>query len=172
MFTVKFGGKIIKQKMSMRDAYAKKILNGEKSYKPLKRTALKSKSSLKSKKSLSESYCEKIKSGEKTIKKTVVKTSTPKSRLFSIFTHDLTRCHITEDTRNIHIHHIFGASNKANSEKYGFIVPLRADWHDMADYGIHFDNELNLKYKRECQEYWLTHYGTKEEFIKTFFKWW
>lgn len=91
---------------------------------------------------------------------------------FSIMTNNLNRCYITGDQIGVHIHHIFGGSNKKNSEKYGFIVPLRADWHNMADYGIHFNRELELKYKRFCQDYWLSHYGTKEDFILIFGKWW
>ncbi len=82
------------------------------------------------------------------------------------------RCYITGEHSNVHVHHIFGAANKENSEKYGFLLPLRADWHDMADYGIHFSRKLDLKYKCKCQEYWLQHYGTEQEFIDTFGKWW
>ncbi len=89
---------------------------------------------------------------------------------------DLTKCFITGYTKAsgaaIHVHHIFGGSNKTNSEKYHFLIPLRADWHDMASYGIHFNRELELKIKRMCQDYWLIHYGTKEEFIAIFGKWW
>ena len=73
---------------------------------------------------------------------------------------------------DIHVHHVFGAANKAKSEKYGFIIPLRADWHDLADYGIHFDRDFDLRIKRECQDYWLANYGTREEFINVFGKWW
>lgn len=75
-------------------------------------------------------------------------------------------------TSDIHIHHIFGASNKANSEKYGFIVPLRSDYHNMSDKGVHFNRDFDLLLKRKCQDYWLQHYGTREEFIAIFGKWW
>ena len=100
----------------------------------------------------------------------------PKYAYSSIFTNDLTICVITGALKSsgadIHIHHIFGASNKANSERYGFLIPLRADWHDMADYGIHFNKALDLKYKHLCQEYWLKHIGTKDDFIQVFGRWW
>lgn len=162
----------LKPKQSLRDSYAKKIISGEKSYNGMKRSSLQSHSTLSTNRSLRDSYAEKIKSGEKKEYKAKAKSYTPKNRLTSIITSELFRCHITGDTQGIHIHHIFGASNKANSEKYGFVVPLRSDWHNMADYGIHFDKGLNLKYKRICQEYWLEHYGTKEEFINLFGKWW
>ena len=140
------------------------------------KTRLTNKSTLKPKKSLRDSYNDKVLAG--TIKKPIKKQNAykPKYKYESIFTNDLSKCVITGATKesgaDIHVHHIFGAANKANSEKYHFLIPLRADWHDMADYGIHFNRELDLKTKRYCQEYWLKHYGTKEEFIKVFGKWW
>lgn len=156
---------MLKTKQSLRDSYAKKILNGEKTINT-KRTQLKTKESLR------DSYRRKVQNGEKEAYKPKQKRTKPRTQYFSIFTNDLNNCYITKDTRGVHMHHIFGSSNKENSEKYGFMLPLRADWHNMADYGIHFDKELNLKYKRLCQEYWLEHYGTKEEFINIFKKWW
>lgn len=100
----------------------------------------------------------------------------PKYKYFSIFTDDMGKCVITGEKKSsgadIHVHHIFGAANKTNSEKYGFLIPLRSDWHNMSDYGIHFNRDLELKTKRLCQDYWLDHYGTKEEFIEIFGKWW
>jgi hypothetical protein len=136
---------------------------------------LRSNSTLRTKKSLSDSYKEKIRLGETKPKKRIY-VYKPKYKYESIFTNDLSRCYITGSTKaagaSIHIHHIFGASNKTKSEKYHFLIPLRDDWHDMADYGIHFNRKLELKIKRQCQEYWLAHYGTKEEFIKVFGKWW
>ena len=51
------------------------------------------------------------------------------------------------------------------SEKNGFIVPLTNDEHNMSDYGVHFNKELDLKLKRECQQkFEETH--TREEFIR------
>ncbi len=95
---------------------------------------------------------------------------------YSIFTDDLYHCIITGDPGQglygVHVHHIFGGANKQNSERYGFLIPLRCDWHDMADYGIHFDKEFDLKYKRLCEEYWIENIGTQEEFIETFGMWW
>lgn len=142
---------------------------------PLKaKTTLKAKTGLKTYKPLRSGNSLKLKNtAPKTKKKN--RTYKPTYSYWSIFTKDLNTCIITGSKKpdaDIHVHHIFGASNKANSEKYGFLIPLRADWHDMADYGIHFNRELELKYKHKCQEYWLKHYGTKEEFIKIFGMWW
>ena len=140
------------------------------------KTPLKAKTRLQAKQSLRDSYAAKVKAGIKKPKSTSPKAYRPKYKYFSIFTEDLNTCYMSNDTKasgaDIHVHHVFGAANKASSEKYGFIIPLRADWHDMTDYGIHFDRDFDLRIKRECQEYWLAHYGNKEEFINVFGKWW
>lgn len=141
------------------------------------KTALKSKTGIKSnsKLSVNKGFCNKTATEGLSSKKKIY-VYKPKYKYESIFTTDLTKCYITGSTKasgaEIHIHHVFGASNKTNSEKYHFLMPLRADWHDLADYGIHFNRELDLKVKRACQEYWLKHYGTKDEFIAIFGKWW
>lgn len=41
---------------------------------------------------------------------------------------------------------------------------LRVDWHNGADYGVHFNRNLNLKLRQICQQkYEETH--TREEFM-------
>ena len=140
--------------------YPKPVKKEKKAPKPLQRKPIQKKLSARMPKQ------------KKPIKQKAYKPSYPYA---SIFTDNLDRCIITgsdKSVADIHIHHIFGGANKANSEKYHFLIPLRADWHNMADYGIHFNKELDLKYKKMCQEYWLEHYGTKEEFIAVFGKWW
>lgn len=69
-------------------------------------------------------------------------------------------------------HHIFGGPNKAKSELYGFILPLRVDWHTGHVYSIHEDPDLDLKYKRLCQDYYINILKkSREDFIKEFGKW-
>lgn len=160
----------LKRKTPLRAKSTLKAKTGLKCY-----TTLRSGSSLKANKSLRDTYAEKVKNGEKKAPKKKTAIYKPKYEYASIFTQNLNKCAITGSEKpyfDVHVHHIFGGSNKANSEKYHFLIPLRADWHDMADYGIHFNKELNLKYKRKCQEYWLLNYGTKEEFIEVFGQWW
>lgn len=73
-------------------------------------------------------------------------------------------CYITGSTNNLHEHHIFPGRNRKQSEKHGFKVWLRADWHNMSDHGVHFDKALDLKLKRECQrKFEETH--SRSEFI-------
>lgn len=75
-------------------------------------------------------------------------------------------CYITGSTDNLHLHHIYpGTALRKISDKYGFTVWLRADWHNMADYGVHFNKELDLHLKQECQrKFEETH--TRAEFMK------
>lgn len=154
----------LKAKTTLKAKSTLKARTGLRTYKPLRAT--------KSMDKTSSTECK-----AKKPSKPKQKAYKPKYPYASIFTDDLKTCYITgstKDTADIHIHHVFGgaSNNKANSEKYHFLIPLRADWHDMADYGIHFNRELDLKIKRYCQDYWLEHYGTKEEFIAVFSKWW
>ena len=65
---------------------------------------------------------------------------------------DKKECFITGGTENLHEHHIFGGRNRKISEQYGFKVWLRADWHNMSDYGVHFNKDFNMYLKRTCQK--------------------
>ncbi len=139
---------------------------------------LKRKTPLKTKTSLRDSYAGKARA--KSNPKRPLKRSSCASKRRSenlknkksVLTADMGRCFVCGDTQNIHIHHVFGAANRHNSEKYGFLVPLRADWHNMSDHGVHFNKEFDLRLKRLCQEYWLKNYGDREDFIAVFGKWW
>lgn len=152
---------------------------------PLKqKTPLKAYSTLRAKKSLRQCTIDKARAST-SLKKAHKRAYKPKRSYESIFTSELSKCFLTGCTSGwyngengeltyykIHIHHIFGASNKANSEKYHFLIPLRDDWHNMSSYGVHTNRDLELRLKKICQEYWLLAYGTKEDFIKTFGMWW
>jgi hypothetical protein len=74
-------------------------------------------------------------------------------------------CYVTGSTLNLHEHHIFMGPNRKISEKHGFKVWLRADWHNMSDYGVHFNAELDLHLKQECQIKFEERHS-REEFIK------
>lgn len=92
-------------------------------------------------------------------------------KLFSVLTDDLEHCFITGSTE-IAIHHVFGAANRKFSEHYGFVLPLRPDWHNTANYGVHFNRDLDLKFKGMAQTYFESHYGNRQAFIKIFGKSW
>lgn len=82
---------------------------------------------------------------------------------------DEKKCFITgiESTpyQSLHKHHIYeGWGNRRISEKNGFWVWLRPDWHNMSNYGVHFNKELDLELKKACQrKYEETH--SREEFM-------
>lgn len=90
-------------------------------------------------------------------------------KLKSVFTDDLEHCYLT-GSNQVHIHHIFGASNRKRSEKYGFVIPLHPYYHNMSNEGVHFNRELDLKFKRMAQEYFEENHGTRREFISEFGK--
>lgn len=130
------------------------------------KTPLKRRTPLKAKTQLKKTA---IRSTGSTLK---VKQKTARKRTaayWSIFTEDLTICQIT-GCPNAVPHHVFGNAYKLRSEERGFILPLRSDWHTVSDYSIHQDKSLDLKYKVICEKYYLSHYGTKEDFIKEFGK--
>ena len=90
-------------------------------------------------------------------------------KLFSVFTDDLDHC-LFSGSPYVERHHIFGASNKARCEKYGFIAPLRYDLHpngaNVGKEGLSVDTKL----KTMAQEYYEEHYGSREDFRREFGK--
>lgn len=79
-------------------------------------------------------------------------------------------CYITHSTYNLHKHHIFeGTANRKLSEKYGLWVWLRADWHNMSNYGVHFNKELDNKLKIIAQRRFMEEYP-HQDFVKVFGK--
>lgn len=88
-------------------------------------------------------------------------------KVFSVIQPNLDYCYITNNP-NVAIHHIFGGANRDRSGRYGFILALRPDWHNMSDYGVHFNKTLDLKFKGIAQKYYESNIGTREQFIKEF----
>lgn len=62
------------------------------------------------------------------------------------------RCYVCDTEQNLHLHHIYGGSNRKVSDKNGFVVYLCAKHHNMSDEGVHFSKELDNFLKRRCQE--------------------
>ena len=82
---------------------------------------------------------------------------------------DEKKCYITGATENLHQHHIFKGSRRKASDKWGCWVWLRADWHNMADYGVHFNKELDTWLKLEAQAAFEAKYG-HQKFMDVFGK--
>lgn len=61
-------------------------------------------------------------------------------------------CLITHQTTNLHKHHVFeGSANRTKSEKLGLTVWLVGDWHNLANYGVHFNDVLDAGLKDYAQ---------------------
>lgn len=74
------------------------------------------------------------------------------------------KCFKTGATTGLHKHHIYGGPNRRISEKQGFYIWLKPEWHNLSDKGIHFDKEFDLEVKRLCQrKFEETH--SREEFM-------
>lgn len=76
-------------------------------------------------------------------------------------------CYITGARTGLHRHHIYGGGRRKASEEWGCWVWLRADWHNMASYGVHFDRELDLQLKQDCQRAFEALHG-HEAFMAAF----
>ena len=66
-----------------------------------------------------------------------------------------------------HTHHVFGASNRKWSEKYGLTVPLCYMHHNGSDAGVHFDKCLDLALKKMAQRKFEETYP-EENFMQIF----
>lgn len=78
-------------------------------------------------------------------------------------------CYVCGSTQNLHKHHIFGGSNRKTSDKEGCWVYLCGCHHNLSDHGVHYDKELDLRLKRECQAKWEVGRG-RAEFLRTFMR--
>ena len=90
-------------------------------------------------------------------------------RLWSCFTDDMDHCYFT-CSAPVERHHIFGGNNRKNSEKYGFVIPLRQDLHPNGVNAGKHAKEIDTYLKKMAQEYFEEHYGTREEFREIFGK--
>ena len=84
----------------------------------------------------------------------------PKSDLYEI-----------ERSGNLHRHEVFYSSNRQNSIKYGLIVFLTPEMHNMSDYGIHFNRDYDLMVKKIAQKAAMDYYEWDvNQFIAIFAK--
>lgn len=90
-------------------------------------------------------------------------------RLFSVFTDDMYHCFYT-GYAPVERHHIFGGSRKEQSEKRGFIIPLRPDLHPNGASAGKDAKAIDTELKQMAQRYYEEHYGTREDFRKEFGK--
>lgn len=90
-------------------------------------------------------------------------------QLWSILTEDLDHCLYTGKSP-VERHHIFGGCHKAASEKRGFIAPLSPELHPNGVHAGMYAKEVDRDLKKQCFDYYIAVYGTREDFIKEFGK--
>jgi len=78
-------------------------------------------------------------------------------------------CYVCGSNQNLHKHHIFGGSNRKISEKEGCWVYLCGYHHNLSNHGVHYDKELDLRLKRECQAKWEVGRG-RQAFMQKFMR--
>lgn len=86
---------------------------------------------------------------------------------------DEKRCYLTGSTTGLQKHHIFGAFNRDNSERYGLWVWLRWDRHlaDSPHATPHNSKDVDLMLKKTAQrKFEETH--SREEFMQIFGRNW
>ena len=54
-------------------------------------------------------------------------------KIHSVLVDDLQHCIVT-GSPEVAMHHVFNGPCRSLSDRYGFIVPLRPDWHNMTPY--------------------------------------
>lgn len=75
-------------------------------------------------------------------------------------------CFVCKTKNNLHMHHIFyGTANREVSERNGFKVYLCGYHHNLSNFGVHFDNKLDIALKRYAQQIYEQEH-TREDFIK------
>lgn len=90
-------------------------------------------------------------------------------RLRSVFTDDMDHCYFT-GYAPVERHHIFGGASRENSERRGFIVPLRIDLHPNGASVGSIGGEVDRVLKEMAQRYYEDNYGSREDFIQEFGK--
>ena len=79
------------------------------------------------------------------------------------------------NSRGLVTHHIYegGTSGRRKkSDKYDLTVRLCPMHHNASNEAVHMNpnGELDLYLKRKGQEYYESHYGSREDFIRDFIK--
>lgn len=73
------------------------------------------------------------------------------------------RCYVCGTTYGLHEHHIFfGTGNRKVSERNGFKCWLCGRHHNLSEEGVHFNRQLDLRLKMECQAEYEKHHSRGE----------
>lgn len=76
-----------------------------------------------------------------------------------------------ERREGLHRHEVFFGSNRQKSIKYGLVVFLTPEMHNMSHFGVHFNHDFDLFLKKIGQKAAMEYYGwNTEQFIQIFGK--
>ena len=91
-------------------------------------------------------------------------------RLTSVFTDDMDHCIFT-GSPIVERHHIFGGASRKHSECFGYVVPLRPDYHPNGTQATEYAmTEIDLQLKQMAQRHFEENHGSREDFILYFGK--
>lgn len=79
------------------------------------------------------------------------------------------KCYLCGSVRWLELHHIFNASYRNKSTKYGLVVYLCHHCHNEPPLGVHHNKERNTYLKQIGQQAFIKHYPNKD-FLKEFGK--
>lgn len=81
------------------------------------------------------------------------------------------KCYVCGNTYNLHVHHCFpGYGRRSVSDVQGCWVYLCGYHHNQSNNGVHFNHELDLRIRRDCQRRWMEReHATVDDFRKVFY---
>lgn len=78
---------------------------------------------------------------------------------FSIITPKLNVCYICGSTSKVALHEVFfGNANRSKSKEDGMVIGLCAQHHNMSNFGVHNNRDLDLKLKKQAEKIWISKY--------------
>ena len=86
----------------------------------------------------------------------------------SVLTDDIDHC-IECGRDRIAMHHVFFGPNRKVSEEDGYVIPLCHYHHNGSNEAIHFNRELDLKWKRIAQKH-FERLNSRQTFIRRYGK--
>ncbi len=85
----------------------------------------------------------------------------------SIIQDDMTQCYLCGSMRWLETHHVFGAANRKNSDKYGLVVRLCHYCHNEKPRGVHYNKATREYLQREGQAAFMREFPDLD-FMKIF----
>ena len=82
---------------------------------------------------------------------------------FSIMVDNLSVCCVCGQTPT-HIHEVFGGPFRAKSKQYGLCVGLCGPHHNLSNAGVHYNKDLDLKFKQQAERMWIKTYCPDDSF--------